>query len=673
MDKENHLSVLDSHTPDALFKEYSSKEDCTADLIALFRNTPHSSLKKLEAVFLPMQNYNISALIEETYSSNRAIRYTATYMLLSKVKRIMKTKEEESIIDEICNTVFKIRIRDVDPHIRALALQFLNDWILCGPLFWKNEYLKYLGEGLSDRSDMVRRKSLRCINKLQSSKRKPEKHKSVLCRFLSEFKLGIIEMAFSEENALVRREARLVIYGMYSDNECIDESEIVSLLINDDFESKEKTKALQMLFPDGLYMLDRVHEICLLAWQINQNANISNIFKFMALHESSIASFVSAVISIAGKSSKCCSKESLCYLDVIQGLAPRISPDYFATILEVIKDNDLNIKKVLLALNNISFIVEYNDAIAKITNIIKQMLLDDGSSGTCLYIDEFVKFLHILSNTFPHIVNETVKDLAQKYPLAFIKSFDITNQIGSETNSLIKCYASLWFISSGEFQRVNSIKLTDHYNFLNLALFLEFFLSHTSKILGNTWDIGLITSENENVDSYDLVSSLLYMSRELYSLISRNFNFSDQDLGLVLSKLIEHGLFADKAHLVYENCSNDILLQILSKTKMADAFVSGYLTAVKNKRRLGELAKVVVCKLRKSSGRERCLNGVLFSWMKECISRKYLAENVLPYFVPALSVEESIFIESIAPKGKLKTACMRKIRGSAPVANASLI
>lgn len=635
MEKENQFCPLDSHTPETLVKEYSAMEDSTKDLLSLFRSTPHSGLRKLQTVFLALQNYDIIPLIEETHTSNRAVRYTATFIILSKMKKILKTKEESSLIDEIYDSVFKVRIRDVDPHIRSMALQFLAEWACASALFRVESRLKDLEDALHDRSDLVKGKALRCIRKVISHR---------LGKTLSSFFASntLIEIVHHDANTFLRREASLLLYTLYSGSGAIPEPELIKIMLIDKTESRERTKALHTLLPDRLHLLERIHEILL-----GSPAN-AVIFRYLDATALDVSNFMHNLKNFIKESSTCCREPSLCYLDVLCELSSKAVPGDFLELLEMTKDNKFNTCKIIRALQNVISFSEHAEISTKILYKLRDMVRDEPFCA-----DEYVKLLSILRDSLSHAVDDIVNSLAPDLTLPIIRAFDITDSLTRPLSSLESCYAALWFISKGSFSRIEDLTLTDSDNYLKLVLFLELFWNYTMQMTGAT----SILEEAAEAAPVDVGTALLLMSKRLYKLISDNFNFTDEESCLYLFKLLDVGLFADKAYLLYENCSNETLNELIIRSKAPRAMVTGYFVALQEHRRLSDLGKVLARSLPKNEQS-------IFASLKPCLHKKYLLDKVLVHFVPHLTVEECIFVESSVPKGRLKSACMRKIRGS---------
>jgi cohesin complex subunit SA-1/2 len=138
----------------------------------------------------------------------------------------------ENFIQDIVNTTFIHRFKDVDHHIRANAMSYLGDWMMLYPeFFYKTTYLKYLGWVLSDNNSTVRLQVIKTLVKLL-------KHSVVvsgLRQFFERFKSRILEIAFHDVDIHVRANAIALLgevnkIGFLEDDEI---SQLSSLIFND--------------------------------------------------------------------------------------------------------------------------------------------------------------------------------------------------------------------------------------------------------------------------------------------------------------------------------------------------------------------------------------------------------------------------------------------------------
>ncbi|CEP25089.1 Cohesin subunit SCC3 AltName: Full=Irregular cell behavior protein 1 [Cyberlindnera jadinii] len=150
----------------------------------------------------------------------------------------------ENFIQDIVNTSFIHRFKDVDHHIRIEAMNSLGEWMILYPeLFYKVTYLKYLGWILSDSNSSVRIQVLKTLVKLL-------KHNSIVAglrQFVERFKGRIVEMAFYDVDNNVKNNAIILLTEInkigYLEEESIHK--ITSLLFTSE---DSKTKSLVATF-----------------------------------------------------------------------------------------------------------------------------------------------------------------------------------------------------------------------------------------------------------------------------------------------------------------------------------------------------------------------------------------------------------------------------------------
>jgi len=107
----------------------------------------------------------------------------------------------ENFIQDILNTTFIHRFKDIDHQIRVEAMAGLGEWMDIYPeLFYKVTYLKYLGWVLSDENSSVRLQVIKTLIKLL----KKNIIVTGLRQFFERFKKRIIEIAFHDVDHHVR-------------------------------------------------------------------------------------------------------------------------------------------------------------------------------------------------------------------------------------------------------------------------------------------------------------------------------------------------------------------------------------------------------------------------------------------------------------------------------------
>lgn len=123
----------------------------------------------------------------------------------------------EKHIQQLFQSTFIHRYRDIDPSIRSLCIDHLSSWIQsCPMLFLENTYLRYLGWTLSDKIPQVRKSAIKGIstlvtNALQDTSLESNQINIVtisgMRSFLERFSQRIIEISTKDINESCRIEA----------------------------------------------------------------------------------------------------------------------------------------------------------------------------------------------------------------------------------------------------------------------------------------------------------------------------------------------------------------------------------------------------------------------------------------------------------------------------------
>lgn len=160
------------------------------------------------------QNKTVKSRIEQI---NRNIEtYTNQSMIL------------DSFIQDILNTTFIHRFKDIDPIIRADSMSSLGEWMDIYPeFFFKVTYLKYLGWVLSDENNQVRVQVVKTLVKLL--KNRTVAIGSGLRQFLERFKGRVIEIAAHDVDVHVRLSSINLLVEI-NKNGSLEDSEIASIV-----------------------------------------------------------------------------------------------------------------------------------------------------------------------------------------------------------------------------------------------------------------------------------------------------------------------------------------------------------------------------------------------------------------------------------------------------------
>lgn len=685
-------SLLDSLTPQKIIEDFASKEDCTAEITELIKTTSHSHLKKLQMVFLELRNFSMENLLELTQSKVRPHRYISTFLIFSKIKVLCRGASSCDKIEALYNTVFVVRFRDVDPAIRSMCVQFISEWAVECEALRRMEFLKYIGWALNDRSDMVRRRAIKaivCVSKLSDEPRRSRKsgdydaRRHEVLAFLEKYKSRVLEMSEFDCNGNLQKDCRKAILAIYArKREMFTREQILRVIGLDDDVNGYKKRALEILCPETIWDLSVLHEIASLS--------SPRIFKNLRLGDSDVNSFILNIIEFVKRSSVCCNKDYLCFLDILRELPSGVDPRSFTTLLDTVKDNRENVRRVIQSLLCVSSFAEYPKATGELLDSICHTILASGHS-TVRHLDEmenyciedFVLLLKKLESDFPMQVEEIVSDIKAQHPLAVIRSFDISDCVLDTSPPILKCYAALWRIAKGDFDWINKLRFSSELKhdpadaenkdnqsegllatgknvqaanvkpegYLELVDFLGFFCSAST-----TFPVTRAT---------DVPSASKVVFDRLHDFIAENFYFEDQEACLYLFKLISAGVFLEHASLLFKHCTEEQLRYFIDTVGNVKHIALGFFDFITGERRLYQLAKPIASRIGKTLKMSQ--DRYLLAPLKKLVRRHDLLDSVLLHFVPLLDINECIVLESLAPKSKFKSLCLKRCKAIKPV------
>ncbi len=112
-----------------------------------------------------------------------------------------KRVSAENIVNDIFDTVYVNRYRDVDPRVRVECVAALGNWILTLPdTFFSGQYLRYLGWVLSDTSAPTRTEVIKQLSRMFRNKENVGR----LRAFTERFRPRLIEMATQDAEPGIR-------------------------------------------------------------------------------------------------------------------------------------------------------------------------------------------------------------------------------------------------------------------------------------------------------------------------------------------------------------------------------------------------------------------------------------------------------------------------------------
>ncbi|KAI4291367.1 hypothetical protein PAPHI01_0641 [Pancytospora philotis] len=672
MADEVHTNLLDSHTPAAVLEIFGGFDDCTDALVELIKGSSQQQLKKLRQIFLAVDNYRMDEVYAVTQSPNRRHRYTATYLVLSRMKALCKKRTSFAQIEEMYDNVFVVRFLDVDPLIRGMAVQFISEFISDNPVLRHTDYLKYIGWALNDKSDSVRRRAVRSMARLLAAYKKSrgsstnEKENRTaragkkaaapgdLELFFTKYKDRVIQMAALDTNAWIQREASALALRMFSEADILPVDEALCVLALAHARTVESEAAVRKILPEGLWDLERVHEV--------YDKAGGSVFKHLVLDKSDIDSFVLSVVNFIRDMSVCCDSPSICYIDVIKQLCSDVDPVIFMPLLEVTKDNRANAVKIIECLLRLDNLKEHSSAVHEIVSFIKGTAYTDER-----VFEQFIALIKKLEDGYEHLCGELVEEISAIYSsdptkrfmlLPLIKCFDVPSLVTSEAASACKCYAALWLVARGLFPLVEQIEFSDAEHLITLIDFLTFFSNHAG--FTSPEALGADIDGCMRAAIVDEESAFKHLYYKLHGLIAKNLVFEDEDACFGLYKLVEMGIFTESADIFFRRCCLERLQQLVAMTRQPRALAIGFFKVVAQDKKLRVLAKLLAARLSRSEP-----DRFVFTRVKELMSDKSLLDTVLVHFVPLLTANEAIVLENLAPKSKFKTALHRLSTGRA--------
>ncbi|KAF9983279.1 hypothetical protein BGZ75_005267 [Mortierella antarctica] len=135
-------------------------------------------------------------------SQKQKATQTKIKQLEKKVAESQRRKEElGKWIDDIFDSVYVLRCRDVDPVVRADCVRELGQWMIVNPdHFLESNYIRYIVWVLSDKAAIVRLESLKVLAKLYEN----GSQASALRHFTDRLTERVVEMALGETDTFAR-------------------------------------------------------------------------------------------------------------------------------------------------------------------------------------------------------------------------------------------------------------------------------------------------------------------------------------------------------------------------------------------------------------------------------------------------------------------------------------
>lgn len=657
---ENDESLLTFLTPVKVLEDLKEKKDCTEDIVELIMKTPHSLIKKLQTVFVKLNNYDMEKIIELTQSKKRLQRYTSTFLIFSRIKVLIKDKNDiKSVyeaIERLYEEVFLVRYRDVYPLIRAMCIQFISEWIIEMKVLRKAEYLKFVGSALNDKSNLVRRRAIKAFASLLKIKEIND-----LNDFYLKYKSRIIEISKFDVNLILRSECTKTAILIFLKNDSIfDKTEILKIVALENIQSPEiYRKVAKKILPDTIWDLEEIHN----------HLETPEIFKYLVEKDEDYITLLNNITEFIKTQSFCCNKDTICFFDIMKDIKAEedrplnIPVDILINLINVVKSNYKNIVGFLRFIVNVRSFRYFPGQTFELIDLLKISVL--GTEENIQTIEAFVIFLKRLEEHFSIQVISIIDQIKNRYPLIVIKSFDISNEsIFLCCQPILKCYAALWKVIQEDYDWIKNIDFNeigeskDIENYFELLDFLEFF--HSKSQGSNNYD-----------SKIDCFSAMSIIYEKLYTFLLCNFKFDSADCCPYLFKLLNIGVFTQFSFVLFKLAKLDDLNYFIENCKDANWLIKGYFEALVDgnkeiEKKLIKIVKNVLSKVQKHNKKGEILK-TLFEGIKSVVGMSQLLDTILIYFIPLLGMNEAIVLENLSAKSKFKTLCLKKCKVVRPV------
>lgn len=569
-----------------------------------------SSLKKstLGSLVKIMKSIPVDdlALTKCTTDPLRNLRYAATFLCYELLKMKIKAKESAEYLFE---EVLIKRYKDVDPNIRSLCVSSLIDTLVLCPALFDASHFDIFSRSIVDKNEAVRRKSIKALKKLMMLKNTT----SLKAFYLKNLKV-VNELSLFDRSESVRRECANLLFLLYNNDVVKKEAcfKVLHLADQRAFDSivdeiktdlrkssraKNKEPSENVLFP-----ISTLHEL------LDINEKSLSLLKFT---QENLNEFIERIMGDLSCDTSC-KKGFSCKLKILSVIAlPNTPLKYFIEMLEMVKENPLNISLVLATLMRLNLKAEYEetDEIMKITYNLNKNFKNR-------FLDTFLKLLKQINGAISSyyidlILNEsTCVDVAKYFDISYFEC----------RNVLFQCYSFLWRAINKDFRDVH---LEGGFNEDLEALFnfLIFFKEKANEPSGIKSSIAVFYNKLEE-----------YVREYL-----RKKKLSSRELD-ELHKLVKRGILPDTAYLfkkdiIKERCLEEFFGKLLETRKLDKT-----------------LAKKVSKETKGCSA---------FDYLKSCAGNEL--EEVLEYFVSGLSQNEAIYLENKCRTKKVKSQLLRKI------------
>lgn len=546
----------------------------------------------------------IHSLVKCTLDPMRNLRYASTFLCCEILKMRMKTGED---VDVLFERVLMKRYKDIDANIRSLTIVSLMDVLLSFPTLFDTSHFNIFAKSITDKNEMVRRKSVRAMKKLLALGEK----ETMKVFYLKSLKV-IGELALFDRCDSVRSECAGLLFSLYESKIVKKEAcfgvlhhahqrvfrKIFGEIRNEICGKKRREKAGENVLLSG----DAIHEL----FNINEKA-----LKLLKFTQEDLNGYIEDVISDV-TCSRGCRRPFSCKLKILSVIVlPNTPLKYFVDLLGVVRENPSNVELVLEALLKVDVKAESEET----EEIAKTLFNLDRNFGH-RFLDPFLRLLKKVNGAISTYYVERL--LSEETCVSVARYFDVSHF--QSKNALFQCYCFLWRTISKDFREIHlgggfDEDLSGLFNFL---LFFKEKSGEPSAIQDAI--IAFYTRLEEYVQEY--------LEKKKLS----------QDELVELGKLAKKGILADR---------DDPLRKEFLKQKVLENFFAS----------LFETRKLDRALARKVSKETKGAD--VFGYLKSCAGNDL--EGVCEFFIAHLNQTEAIYLESKSRTKKVKNLLLRKI------------
>lgn len=638
--ENRNLYILEASQPKDIYQNFLKQDISIEDFIM---NLPFLNTKQMKRLFALTINRKIETkpLVLLTKERDRNVRTISTMCCLNRGKAFLihakKNKDFEGDIMQIYDEVFLHRCKDIDFAIRASCYEHLCEFIMTSDLFRKKEFIRALLNGLEDKNDSVRRKTMKgCVKifeRILNQKQNKQENEKVLRMFADVLKDKIYFRCQNEANPRIRGDSVSLLVRFFRHQFC-DKDEIMNVLSN--FGSKEvgdlylelksgngAVKALLELFecdPESLNKLDITSE--------DRDTYIEYLNTVEECSEGDLDILLRTMNKEFGKIN-----DIYVFMKKFKYLHVHINK--MISVLNIIEPDKFTINHGELVDHVIAMLQEHSDP-----ELVKNTL-------------GFLKRVHKI---FPSKVDFFIENIKYKRAPVLIKyairNFDLSEVVSSDDVLEVKVLAYLWQIKNSNYFNIQ------RYEFVidtkDDLMECSNFLVYCHGILETHNSLDMVYEM-----AYDPVSSIKILFDKLKSEImayfskikmngvgdTKEFNFKET-LKRRKTKTMQYDAeildcFSRTAHVIKSFdllffCDKSKIIDCIQKLEsIEDSFIDSFFSfLMMNEYNLADIKVITMAITRKA----RRLN--VFDWLKKLHDKKVLYDNCLIYFTKYLDGDD---------------------------------